>query len=64
MKVSIDGQEIESLTVELTDTEGKTSSHSISANVFTRALTGEFGTSMREMSLTTERLKWGKSEKR
>lgn len=51
MRLTIDGHEVESLSVALTDAEGKTSEHAIAAS----ALTGELGTSMREVSLTTAR---------
>lgn len=51
MKLTIDGREVEFLSIALTDAEGKTSSHAISAS----ALAGELGTSMREVSLTTAR---------
>lgn len=53
MSLMIDGREAESLTIVLADAEGNTSSHAISANVLVRALAGELGTSMREVSLTT-----------
>lgn len=55
MKLTIDGHEVESLSVALTDSEGKTSSHAISASALVRALAGELGASMREVSLTTAR---------
>lgn len=55
MKLTIDGREVESLSIALTDAEGKTSSHAISASALVRALAGELGTSMREVSLTTAR---------
>lgn len=55
MRLTIDGREVESLSVVLADAEGGTSSHGISANALVRALAGELGTSMREMSLTTAR---------
>lgn len=53
MKLTIDGREVESLSVALTDAKGKTSEHAISAGALVRALAGELGTSMREVSLTT-----------
>lgn len=46
MRLTIDGHEVESLSVALTDAEGKTSEH---------AIAGKRGTSMREVSLTTAR---------
>lgn len=55
MSLMIDDREVESLTIALTDAEGNTSSYAISANVLVRALAGELGTSMREVSLTTAR---------
>ena len=55
MRLTIDGHEVESLSVALTDAEGKTSEHAIAASALIRALTGELGTSMREVSLTTAR---------
>lgn len=55
MRPTIDGHEVESLSVALTDAEGKTSEHAIAASALIRALTGELGTSMREVSLTTAR---------
>lgn len=47
MRLTIDGHEVESLSVALTDAEGKTSEHAIAASAL--------GTSMREVSLTTAR---------
>lgn len=55
MKLTIDGREVESLSVALTDAEGKTSEHAIAASTLVRALAGELGTSMRKVSLTTAR---------
>lgn len=55
MSLMIDDREVESLTIALTDAEGKTSSHTISANVLVRALAGELGASMQEVSLSTAR---------
>lgn len=55
MKLTIDGRDVEFLSIALTDAEGKTSSHAISASALVRALAGELGTSMREVSLTTAR---------
>lgn len=55
MGLMIDGREVESLTIALTDAEGNTSSHAISANVLVRALAGELGASMQEVSLSTAR---------
>lgn len=55
MKLIIDGCEVDSMSVALTDAEGKTSEHAIAADTLVRALTGELGTSMREVSLTTAR---------
>ena len=53
MRLTIDGHEVESLSVALTDAEGKTSKHAIAASALVRVLAGELGTSMRELSLTT-----------
>lgn len=51
----IDDRKVESLTIELTDAEGNTSEHAIAAGTLVRTLTGELGTSMRKVSLTTAR---------
>lgn len=53
MSLMIDDREVESLTIALTDAEGNTSSQAISANVLVRALAGELGASMQEVSLST-----------
>ena len=53
MRLTIDDREVEPLSVALTDAEGKTSEHAIVASTLVRALAGELGTSMREVSLTT-----------
>ena len=55
MKLTIDGREVESLSVALTGTERKTSEHAVSASALVRAIAEELGTSMREVSLTTAR---------
>ena len=55
MKLIIDGCEVDSMSVALTNAEGKTSEHAIAAGTLVRALAGELGTSMREVSLTTAR---------
>lgn len=55
MRLAIDGHEVESLSVALTDVEGKTSEHAIAASALVRALAGELGTSMREVPLATAR---------
>ena len=57
MSLMIDDREVESLTIALTDAEGNTSSQAISANVLVRALAGELGASMQEVSLSTARLR-------
>lgn len=57
MSLMIDDREVESLTIALTDAEGNTSSYAISANVLVRALAGELGTSMQEVSLSTARVR-------
>lgn len=56
MRLTIDGHEVESLSVALTDAEGKTSEYAISASAIVRALAGELGISMREVSLSTARV--------
>lgn len=53
MRLTINGSEIESLSVALTDADGKTSGHAISASSLVRALAGELGISMREVSIST-----------
>lgn len=63
IRLAINGQEIESLSVTLTDAEGRNSSHSISARALVRALAGELGTSMREVSLKTTRAQKKELEK-
>ena len=60
MKLTIDGREVESLSVALTDAKGKTSEYAISVSTLVRALTGELGTSMREVSLSTA---WAQARK-
>ena len=57
MSLMIDDREVESLTIALTDAEGNTSSQAISANVLVRALAGELGASMQEVSLSTARVR-------
>lgn len=63
MKLTIKGREVAPLSVALTDAEGKTSEHAIAVSALVRALAGELGTSMLEMSLMAARAQVRKARK-
>ena len=53
MRLVIDGCEADSLTVTLTDADGRASTHRVPPGALVRALAGELGASMREVAITT-----------
>lgn len=52
MKLTVNGRQVESLAITLTGADGASSTHDIAPDALVRALAGELGLSMREVSIT------------
>ena len=52
MKLTVNGRPVESLAITLTGADGASSTHAIAPDALVRALAGELGLSMREVSIT------------
>lgn len=52
MKLAVNGRPVESLSITLTGADGASSTHDIAPDALVRALAGELGLSMREVSIT------------
>lgn len=52
MKLTVNGRPVESLSITLTGADGASSTHDIAPDALVRALAGELGLSMREVSIT------------
>lgn len=52
MKLAVNGRPVESLSITLTGADGASSTHAVAPDALVRALAGELGLSMREVSIT------------